>query len=251
MTIAYITAVTLACVEAALSGSIVAQSASPEIVDQAAVETVQPVEEPANNSNELLTPPISDPEQVSEALAFADVDDEAVMSLVLDYLQNITTQRGDFTQIAPSGTVSKGTFHLRRPNQLRFEYTPPTPLLIVATQGNVYVRDEELETTDFYPIKRTPLRFLLGKKVDLGDARLVAVDRGVNSVAVTLASDDEETEGELSLVLSAPELKLEQWVVRDLQNGITVVTLENVVEGEKFRNRLFRIPDAGGKQLKN
>ena len=113
------------------------------------------------------------------------------------------------------------------------------------------MEDKSLETTDFYPIKKTPLRFLLSKKIDLSDAEIISIDRGIDSVGVTFASNGDETEGELSIVLDAPDFTLRQWIVRDVQNGITVVSLKNVEEGGKFANRLFRAPDAGGEFLKN
>ena len=195
--------------------------------------------------------PASSGDVIDEALVFADKSDEEIIETVRGYIESIGVLTGDFGQVSPSGSVATGKFFLRRPNQLRFEYAPPTPLLIVATQGNVYVEDKDLETTDFYPIKKTPLRFLLSKKVDLADAKVIGVDRGVDTVAVTFASDDGETEGELSLILRAPDLALEQWVVRDLQNGITVVTLSNQTAGGKVSSRLFTPPEAGGKFLKN
>ncbi|MEL7488169.1 MAG: outer-membrane lipoprotein carrier protein LolA [Pseudomonadota bacterium] len=269
MGLSLFSAVAVVCADIALAGAAALQEAPPPsaVVEEAAVVEEQASDavvsgevEPGNGDGALerLSAEADEAKAddqataaVDPALVFADQSDAAVVETVLDYVRNITTLSGDFTQIAPSGAVSSGTFQLRRPNQLRFEYAPPTPLLIVATQGNVYVRDEDLETTDFYPIRKTPLRFLLSRKVDLDDARVVAVDRGIDTVAVTFASDDAETEGELSVILSAPDLSLQQWVVRDLQGGITIVSLENVVAGEKLANRLFRAPEAGGAFLKN
>lgn len=185
------------------------------------------------------------------AVAFAGVPDADVVERVLAALEGVTTLEGDFTQIAPSGAVSTGKFFLRRPGLLRFEYDPPTPLLIVANGGLVYVRDEALETTDSYPVNRTPLKFLLRKKVELGDAKLVNVDRGADELAITFASTDEETEGQITLVLSAPDLALKEWSIRDEQEGLTVVALENVIAGKDIANRLFRVPETGSPFLKN
>ena len=184
-------------------------------------------------------------------MVFADETDDAVVERVRAYLEGLTTLKSDFIQVAPSGTVSRGELELRRPKQLRFTYEPPSPLLIVANQGMVFVRDEELETTDSYPLKQTPLRFLLSKQIELEDARVLSVDRGVDSVAVTFASTDEDTQGTLSLILTAPELSLHQWVVRDPQRGATVVSLQDTEYGVKLRNSRFRIPDAGGDFLKD
>ncbi len=194
---------------------------------------------------------ISAEEQVLEPLVFEGESDDAVAERLIGYLEELETLQGDFTQISPSGAVSTGRFYLRRPGFLRFEYDPPTPLLIVANGGLVYVHDEALETTDSYPVGKTPLKFLLRKSIDRDEANVVTVDRGIDSVAVTLASNEEETEGELTIIARAPEMTLTRWVVRDLQNGITVVTLDNVEEGVRLANRLFRAPEAGGQFLKN
>ncbi|MFZ5617364.1 MAG: LolA family protein [Pseudomonadota bacterium] len=180
------------------------------------------------------------------AAVFADVSDQAVADEVMRYLESLTTLSGVFVQTAPSGAVASGKFYLRRPGQVRFDYDDPSPITIVATQGMVYVENSDLETTDSYPLKKTPLRFLLSKEIDIGDAMLKSVDRGPDSVALTYASADEETEGEITLVLSAPSLAIEQWSVRDPQEGVTVVALQDVSAGGKLDNRLFRAPEAGG-----
>lgn len=184
-------------------------------------------------------------------LVFEGEDDDAVTARLINYIEGIDSLAGDFTQISPTGVISTGRFYLRRPGLLRFEYEPPTPLLIVANGGIVYVRDEALETTDSYPVGRTPLKFLLRKNLELDDVEIRAVDRGEDTLAVTFGSDDDETEGEITIITSAPEFSLERWIVRDLQNGITVVALENVESGGRLANRLFEVPEAGGRFLKN
>lgn len=177
---------------------------------------------------------------------FSDLSDQAVADKVLGYLEGLSTLSGGFVQTAPSGAVTSGKFYLRRPGQIRFDYDDPSPITVVATQGMVYVENSELETTDSYPLKKTPLRFLLAKKIDIGDAALKAVERTLDQVAVTYASTDEETEGEITLVLAAPALMIEEWAVRDAAGGVTLVSLQEAKAGAAIDNRLFRAPDAGG-----
>ncbi|MHA7871529.1 MAG: LolA family protein [Hyphococcus sp.] len=226
---------------------VVAQAEPIEPVDLSA-PPITPVAAGSEQAAEAL---ISDEEEYTGPLAFEGESDADVAERLVAYIEGLETLQGDFTQIAPSGAVSAGRFYLRRPGFLRFEYDPPTPLLIVANGGLVYVRDEALETTDSYPVGKTPLKFFLRKPIDRDDAEIVAVDRGVDTVAVTFASRAEETEGELTVIAQAPEMTLTRWIVRDLQNGITVVSLDNVEEGVRLANRLFRAPDAGGQFLKN
>jgi outer membrane lipoprotein-sorting protein len=247
MQIALLSLAAFVCADAGLALGAGASAAAPEPapIVVAAAEDTAPTAVPAQAGN------VTDPEAVPEELVFAGESDDAVAQRIIDYVDRLDTLQGDFTQVAPSGAVSTGRFYLRRPGLLRFEYDPPSPLLIVATGGMVFVRDDELETTDSYPVGKTPLKFLLRKRVELAEARLVAVDRGPDSAAITFASAGDEEGGEISLIVSAPNVVLERWVVRDPQSGVTIVTLDNVVSGEPIPNRLFAAPEASSPFLKN
>ncbi len=220
----------------------------PEIQDIQETLIQPPAISPADSQENEVN---SKPKQPLISLVFDDKTDDEVITMVVDNLEAMDTLNGNFYQQAPSGTLSTGKFYIRRPGLLRFEYDPPTPLLIVANGGTVFVHDDALKTTDSYPVGRTPLKFLLRKKVDLEKADIVKVERGEDAVAITLSARDEETEGELSLVFTAPEIELVRWVVRDARNGLTIVDLTDVVRDEKLNNSLFRIPETQSPFLKN
>lgn len=270
MSLAVMSALSLICLDAAATARTpppappaeATMAAAPAVMAAATAQAEESAPETALETTAPETTKVdAGPEPLPEAqdlavegvagslLVFAEKSDEAVADKLINYIETIDTLQGDFTQVAPSGAVSEGRFYLRRPGLLRFEYEPPQPLLIVANGGMVYVHDDALDTTDSYPVGKTPLKFLLGKKIDREDAKIVAVDRGVDNVAVTFSSEDEETEGDLTLIASAPDLVLRRWIVRDLQGGITVVTLDNIVAGERIANRLFAAPEAGGRFL--
>src|SRR5262245_49351010 len=48
---------------------------------------------------------------------------------VSDYLNTIKSVQGRFTQIAADGRTAQGTFYLRKPGRIRFEYDKPNPIL--------------------------------------------------------------------------------------------------------------------------
>ena len=83
------------------------------------------------------------------------------------WLNGLTTLTAAFVQTSPEGKTAQGTFYLARPGRLRFEYRPPSPLLIVATGGNIYVRNSRLNTVDRTSVSDTPLRLLLADDTDL------------------------------------------------------------------------------------
>ena len=251
MSLAILSALSIICVDVASAAQPVSAATT------TAVQAATDITETTTNATPTIEPAATEAEPdafegeeaFNDPLVFEDETDEAVAQRLIDYIENLDTLNGSFTQIARSGAISDGKFYLRRPGFLRFEYDPPTPLLIVANGGMVYVRDEALETTDSYPAGKTPLKFLLSKKIDRDDAKIVQVDRGVDNVAVTFSSSDEETEGELTLIATAPDFELRRWIIHDPQGGITVVTLNDVKTGERLANSLFRAPDAGGRFL--
>jgi outer membrane lipoprotein-sorting protein len=186
-------------------------------------------------------------EAAKPTVAFAALPDASVVKEVETYLASLTTMRGRFVQTGPTGAVAKGDFALRRPGQIRFDYDNPSPLTIVATQGSVYVENKDLEQTDTYPLGKTPLKFLLSKKVDLSDAKLLGVERAAGAVTLIYGSKDEDQGGDIAIRFAAPALAIQGWEVRDPQNGVTLVELASVETGVKLDNRLFVAPDAGGR----
>ena len=81
---------------------------------------------------------------------------------------------GDFTQINPDGSLGKGTFYLKRPGRMRFEYEGRDAALVVAGQGNLVVFDRRSNAgPQQYPLRRTPLHIILKKHVNLGKSGMV------------------------------------------------------------------------------
>lgn len=201
-------------------------------------------------SAELAEVPAADP-IIAAPVAFAELSDDDVYARAMESLGEIDTLSARFTQSAPSGAISTGTVNLDRPGRLRFEYDAPSDQLIVATGGVVYVHDAALETTDSYPVGKTPLRFLLSKTIDPADAQLKEIYRTSEGVALMLTSTDEEISGELALVFTAPDMRLTEWVVLEPSGAATRVTLEDVSLGKRLPGRLFRVPDSGGAFLRD
>jgi outer membrane lipoprotein-sorting protein len=62
---------------------------------------------------------------------------QATLSQVAAYLNAIRTIKARFLQTAPDGKIAQGTAWLERPGRMRFQYDPPSPLLLVAGAGTV------------------------------------------------------------------------------------------------------------------
>ncbi|MBV8614016.1 MAG: outer membrane lipoprotein carrier protein LolA [Acetobacteraceae bacterium] len=167
--------------------------------------------------------------------------DTAVIQRVQDYLNGLHALTARFTQVAPNGAITRGTAWLERPGRMRFQYDPPTPLLLVAGHGFVLFRDTQLGQTTNIPIGQTPLGILLAPRIDLlgGALHVTGVRRLPGELQITLVRGANPGEGSLTLTFATDPLSLRQWTVTDAQQQRTTVALSDVRLGGTFDPSLF------------
>ena len=183
----------------------------------------------------------------SPALA-ADFEPEDVQALarMSDYLNAIESAEGRFFQISPDGSTDEGTFYLRKPGRVRFEYAAPNPNLIIADGATIAIENSDLNTTDRYPLTDSPLRLLLNDDVDLvTDPRIASVRRELGALSVTARQEDGLAPGEITIefVDSGTGLELRQWEIIDAQGLRTIIVLTEFREGVTLSPALFIIED--------
>lgn len=181
--------------------------------------------------------------QAAARLANLTAEDKATLDEVSTYLESLGDLQGRFMQVASDGATTEGKFYLRRPGRMRFEYTPPTNMLVVADGTWVVVKDG-FSAAQRYPLGSTPLGILLRDKVDLAkNVDVIRVAHEPGTLMVTLADRSGEAPGELTLVFDKPALALKQWIVTDAQGLRTVVALQEIQAGIKADNALFVVKD--------
>ncbi len=175
-------------------------------------------------------------------LAAAPVGNSTEIAQIQQYLNGITTLKAHFVQVAPNGAISQGTTWLDRPGRMRFQYDPPSPLLLVAGHGLFVFHDASLNQTSNIPLGATPLGILLADNVKLtgGDVTVTDLRNLPGEVMTTLVWNAHPTDGSLTLVFTPDPLTLRQWTVTDATGQRTTVTLSNIELGGKFDQGLFR-----------
>jgi outer membrane lipoprotein-sorting protein len=183
-----------------------------------------------------------------------DVTPEQAASInaLTDYLNSFKTIQGEFTQISPKGNLSRGVFFIQKPGKMRFEYAPPNPFLIVADGRWLTIKNVKKEKGDQFPLSQTPLRLVLGNKVNiLKDTHIIGFEEQDGIASITV--EDKETtlgNGQLMLVFDKTRNVLQQWVVIDGKGRRTTVTLENVEAGIKPDPKLFFVKIDRDKNLR-
>ena len=164
---------------------------------------------------------LSAPAGAAESARPLTAKDLADVKRVEAYLNNLTTLRSRFLQVASNGSYGEGIIYLQRPGQLRIDYDPPSPIRIITDGRYLVYLDRELEQTTHIDIDDTPAGILLGEKVSFGrDIRVMAVERRAGILSLSLARGEDLAEGSLTLVLSDKPIILRKWIVTD-QQGIT------------------------------
>jgi outer membrane lipoprotein-sorting protein len=170
--------------------------------------------------------------------------DKADIARIEAYLDTLRALKAHFLQVAPNGALSQGTAWLDRPGRMRFQYDPPSPLLLVAGHGLVVFHDKSLHQTSNIPLSQTPLGILLADNVRLtGDVTVTGMQRLPGQIQVSLVRTASPGDGTLTLIFADNPLTLRQWTVLDAQRQETRVTLYNVETGGRFDPKLFEFVD--------
>src|SRR6476646_9103303 len=96
----------------------------------------------------LAAAPLATP-ALAQGLA---ADDQALVDRAVAYLQAMGEAKARFVQTDARGATSQGTVFLKRPGKARFDYDPPSGLLVVSNGSTVSVSDSRLKTFDAYPL---------------------------------------------------------------------------------------------------
>jgi outer membrane lipoprotein-sorting protein len=183
-------------------------------------------------------------QQAPQRLAPAySAQQRADLDRVSAYLNAIHTLKSGFIQIGPDGQMEQGDLYLEKPGKVRFAYHAPSPILIVATNNNVYVKNASLNTVDRSDLSDTPLGLLLGDNVDLKANRaVVGIETKEGAIIVRARTSTNRNDGNIQLVFTGPVLELRQWAVKDNQGGTTTVALQNPQVNAELPEGLFMVP---------
>jgi len=190
-------------------------------------------------------PVIPDPRRNVPAniLSSFDANQKAQAARVSTYLSSLQTLVGNFVQVGPDGSKTKGDFYIQKPGKVRFEYDEPSPIAIIADGSSVAVRDRKLATQDIYPLSQTPLRFLLSDRIDLlKDTNVVSV--AADDIFISVTIEEKQAligTSRLMLMVGAKDGQLKQWTVTDPQGYDTTVAVYNLDSSKKFDPGLFKI----------
>lgn len=170
--------------------------------------------------------------------------DQALVDRAVAYLEAMPSATGRFVQTDARGSVTQGSVALQRPGKARFEYDPPSGLLVVADGVMVSVSDRRLKTFDSYPIRATPLGLFLAGRIKLdGGVKVTRVARLADGFSLTAEDPKKQTRGSITLNFSDQPLALLGWNLVDPRGSLTRVRLVDLKPASGLDKRQFVMRD--------
>lgn len=165
------------------------------------------------------------------------------LNQISQYMNGLQTAQGGFTQINADGTLSTGQIYIKRPGRIRFEYNAPDNSLVMAGGGQVAIFDPKSNNgPDRYPLNQTPLKIILERNVNFGQARMVTGHTSDGTTTTVTAQDPNHPEyGNIQMVFTANPTELRQWIVTDDVGSQTTVILNDMVAGGSIGEIKFNI----------
>lgn len=169
--------------------------------------------------------------------------DNADLQRIAAYLTSVRTMYAKFQQVSSGGSSATGQLWMARPGRMRFEYDPPSPILLLADMFYVYYVDKQLVQMSKVGLKSTPAWLLLRDPITFGDLIVTRFERGANTLRVTVVEKAEPDGGSLTMVFSDNPLALRQWSIVDQQRKTTTVSLYDERFGVALDPKLFVYQD--------
>lgn len=172
-----------------------------------------------------------------------------VAAKIADHFSSIRTMTGDFVQFGPRGEQTGGKFYIQRPGKVRFNYESPSAYRVIADGQAVVVDNKKLNTSNLYPLSKTPLKLLLSDHIDLSGSKLKSVDQDGDAVTIQIVDKSVFGSAKLTMIFDAGSFALRQWTITDAQGKDTTVLIDNVKTGVAVDPALFKIDYKRNREL--
>ena len=168
------------------------------------------------------------------------------------YLQNLKSAQARFVQTTHNGDQLVGTFYLKRPGKLRFDYDEPVKDFVVADGAFIYFYDGKLKEQTNAPIGTTLANFFLRKDMKMsGDLTVKESKRAGGFLQVQIVQTEEPEAGSITFAFAENPLELKKWRVIDQQGLITEVELFYLKNGIDLDSDLFVFVDPEKKEKRD
>lgn len=160
---------------------------------------------------------------------------------IADHFSSVRSMAGEFVQFGPRGEQTGGKFYIQRPGRILFNYEKPSAYKVVSDGKSVVILNSKLNTSDLYPLSKTPLKLLLDERIDLSGGQVTSVDEADDLTTIKLSDKRIFGNSTITMMFDPKSNELRQWTITDAKGKDTTVMIFNVQEGVKLDPEMFTI----------
>ena len=155
-----------------------------------------------------------------------------------NYLSNLRSVSGNFSQIDNIGNVSKGIFWISKSGEVAFYYNSPSETRIIYKEGTLYFKESLAKNYQNYKIENNPISLFLNNDEDVEKfINNAIIDNNIGKFKVNLNRNNERNS--LMVILDYPSPILRQWKFIDQQKKETNVFFSNIRNLENISEEYF------------
>jgi outer membrane lipoprotein-sorting protein len=168
---------------------------------------------------------------------------------IADHFSSVKSMSGEFVQFGPNNQQTGGKFFLERPGKIRFNYEGKSNFRVISDGKSVVILNKRLNTSDLYPLSKTPLKLLLDTKIDLSGGRVKSIKEESDLTTIQLADKSVFGNSKITMMFDPKSFDLRQWTITDAQGKDTTVMIYNTKEGVSFPADTFAIDYTANREL--
>ena len=186
----------------------------------------------------------------TETASDSKVDDKQAQDIasVEAYLSGINSIVANFTQESADGSTGGGKFFMKRPGKMRWQYNPPTPILLVSDGKVVTYYDAGLDQVTYISVDDTLAQFLARKdiKFDSESTRVTKFSHVDGLISITIVQSKKPSDGSLTLEFTDKPINIRDMVATDATGNATTVRFADAQFGPVLDDKLFVFEDPRG-----
>ncbi|MBW8907839.1 MAG: outer membrane lipoprotein carrier protein LolA [Mesorhizobium sp.] len=168
---------------------------------------------------------------------------------IADHFSSVKSMSGEFVQFGPKGEQTGGKFFLERPGKIRFNYDGSSNFRVISDGKSVVILNKKLNTSDLYPLSKTPLKLLLDDRIDLSGGRVKAIKEEDDLTTIKLSDKSVFGNAMITMMFDPKTYDLRQWTITDAQGKDTTVMIFNTKEGVSFPADTFAIDYTANREV--
>jgi outer membrane lipoprotein-sorting protein len=159
------------------------------------------------------------------------------------YLNNTKTLTANFVQLNIDGTISEGSFFLKKPGNIRWQYDEPNKLQVLLKAKKLIYYDVDLDEVSYIDAKNTMLSFLSRPNINISefkDIKKVELKNGLISMEV-ISQDKDVYQRQILYFNQEPVFIKKVEIYEEAEPQPTIVTFSNIKEGVALEMSIFEL----------